>query len=96
MKHGCIISRRTMLITLALLAFAGAACAHPIVPEGTRPSRENGTALHHSRRLRRGQQRGRARKSRTGARIEQPFVMEADQDRRALNQVRGWLGQVQK
>lgn len=26
-----------------------------------------------------------------GARIEQPFVMEADQERRTLNQVRGWL-----
>jgi flavodoxin len=29
-----------------------------------------------------------------GARIEAPFVMEADQERRTLNQVRGWLGQI--
>jgi flavodoxin len=28
------------------------------------------------------------------ARIEPPFVMEADQERRTLNQVRGWLGHV--
>lgn len=29
-----------------------------------------------------------------GARIEPPFVMEADQERRTLNQVRSWLGQI--
>ena len=29
-----------------------------------------------------------------GARIEPPFVMEADQERRTLNQVRGWLDQT--
>lgn len=28
------------------------------------------------------------------ARIEQPFVMEADQERRTLNQVREWLGTI--
>jgi flavodoxin len=28
------------------------------------------------------------------ARIELPFVMEADQERRTLNQVRGWLSQI--
>lgn len=27
-------------------------------------------------------------------RIEPPFVMEADQERRTLNQVKGWLGQI--
>lgn len=31
-----------------------------------------------------------------GARIEEPFVMEADQERRTLNQVRGWLGRLPK
>ena len=30
-----------------------------------------------------------------GARIDPPFVMEADQERRTLNQVRGWLAQIQ-
>jgi len=30
----------------------------------------------------------------TGARIEQPFVMEADQERRTINQVRGWLNAI--
>lgn len=29
-----------------------------------------------------------------GARIEPPFVMEADQERRTLNQVKSWLGQM--
>lgn len=29
-----------------------------------------------------------------GAAIEDPFVMEADQERRTLNQVRDWLGQI--
>lgn len=29
-----------------------------------------------------------------GARIEAPFVMEADQERRTLNQVNSWLGQI--
>jgi flavodoxin len=29
-----------------------------------------------------------------GARIQTPFVMEADQERRTLNQVKGWLGQI--
>lgn len=29
-----------------------------------------------------------------GARIEAPFVMEADQERRTLNQVNNWLGQI--
>lgn len=29
-----------------------------------------------------------------GARIEPPFVMEADQERRTLNQVRGWLNHI--
>ena len=29
-----------------------------------------------------------------GARIEEPFVMEADQERRTLNQVRGWLDRI--
>ena len=29
-----------------------------------------------------------------GARVEPPFVMEADQERRTLNQVRGWLDQT--
>jgi flavodoxin len=28
------------------------------------------------------------------ARIEAPFVMEADQERRTLDRVRGWLGQI--
>jgi flavodoxin len=28
------------------------------------------------------------------ARIEKPFVMEADQERRTLDRVRGWLGQI--
>jgi flavodoxin len=31
-----------------------------------------------------------------GAQIEEPFVMEADQERRTLNQVRGWLGRLPK
>lgn len=31
-----------------------------------------------------------------GARIETPFVMEADQERRTLNQVRGWLDGVER
>jgi len=30
----------------------------------------------------------------TGATIEDAFVMEADQERRTLNQVRDWLGQI--
>lgn len=30
-----------------------------------------------------------------GVRVEPPFVMEADQERRTLNQVRGWLEQIQ-
>jgi len=30
----------------------------------------------------------------TGARIETPFVMEADQERRTLNQVNDWLGEI--
>ncbi|MDO6416295.1 flavodoxin [Sphingomonas sp. BIUV-7] len=30
-----------------------------------------------------------------GARIEPPFVMEADQERRTLNQIKSWLGQIQ-
>ena len=29
-----------------------------------------------------------------GARIEEAFVMEADQERRTMNAVRGWLGQL--
>lgn len=29
-----------------------------------------------------------------GARIEQAFVMEADQERRTLNQINGWLSQI--
>jgi flavodoxin len=29
-----------------------------------------------------------------GVRIEEPFVMEADQERRTLNQVRDWLGRI--
>jgi hypothetical protein len=29
-----------------------------------------------------------------GARIEPAFVMEADQERRTLNQVNNWLGQI--
>lgn len=29
-----------------------------------------------------------------GARIEKPFVMECDQERRTLNQIRNWLGQM--
>lgn len=29
-----------------------------------------------------------------GARIEKPFVIEADQERRTLNQVRSWLGGI--
>jgi flavodoxin len=32
----------------------------------------------------------------TGAAIEEPFVMEADQERRTLNQVRDWLGQFSR
>ncbi len=32
----------------------------------------------------------------TGAAIEEPFVMEADQERRTLNQVRNWLGQFSR
>ena len=31
-----------------------------------------------------------------GARIEKPFVMEADQERRTLNQVSGWLVQMRE
>ncbi|RYF11877.1 MAG: flavodoxin, partial [Oxalobacteraceae bacterium] len=31
-----------------------------------------------------------------GAAIEEPFVMEADQERRTLNQVRDWLGQFNR
>jgi len=30
----------------------------------------------------------------SGARIEAPFVMEADQERRALNEVTGWLERI--
>ena len=30
-----------------------------------------------------------------GARIEQAFVMEADQERRTLNQIKGWLSRIQ-
>ncbi len=30
-----------------------------------------------------------------GARIEPPFVMEADQERRTLNEVEGWLGKIE-
>lgn len=30
----------------------------------------------------------------TGAAIEEPFVMEADQERRTLNQIHNWLGQI--
>lgn len=30
----------------------------------------------------------------TGATIKEPFVMEADQERRTLNQVRDWLGRI--
>ncbi|MGE4305535.1 MAG: flavodoxin [Novosphingobium sp.] len=30
----------------------------------------------------------------TGARIEPPFVMEADQERRTLNQIKTWLGRL--
>ncbi|MES2987941.1 MAG: flavodoxin [Pseudomonadota bacterium] len=30
-----------------------------------------------------------------GARIEPPFVMEADQERRTLNQVKGWLARIE-
>jgi flavodoxin len=29
-----------------------------------------------------------------GARIEKPFVMEADQERRTLNEIKGWLGRI--
>jgi flavodoxin len=29
-----------------------------------------------------------------GARIEAPFVMEADQERRTLNEINGWLGRI--
>lgn len=29
-----------------------------------------------------------------GARLEQPFVMEADQERRTMNQVNGWLDDI--
>lgn len=29
-----------------------------------------------------------------GARTEKPFVMEADQERRTVNQVKGWLGHI--
>jgi flavodoxin len=32
----------------------------------------------------------------TGAAIQDPFVMEADQERRTLNQVRNWLGQFSR
>lgn len=32
----------------------------------------------------------------TGAAIQDPFVMEADQERRTLNQVRDWLGQFSR
>lgn len=28
------------------------------------------------------------------ARIEKPFVLEADQERRTLNEIRGWLGRI--
>lgn len=31
----------------------------------------------------------------TGARIEEPFVMEADQERRTLNQIKAWLGRIE-
>ena len=31
-----------------------------------------------------------------GARIEAPFVMEADQERRTLNRINGWLGPVER
>jgi flavodoxin len=31
-----------------------------------------------------------------GAAIEEPFVLEADQERRTLNQVRDWLGQISR
>jgi len=30
-----------------------------------------------------------------GARIQEPFVMEADQERRTLNQIKDWLGRIQ-
>nr|WP_246606360.1 flavodoxin [Sphingobium xanthum] len=30
-----------------------------------------------------------------GAQIEQPFVMEADQERRTMSQVKDWLGQIE-
>jgi hypothetical protein len=29
------------------------------------------------------------------ARIEPPFVMEADQERRTLDKVKGWLGEIE-
>jgi flavodoxin len=29
-----------------------------------------------------------------GVRIEEPFVMEADQERRMLNEINGWLGRI--
>ncbi len=32
----------------------------------------------------------------TGATIEEPFVMEADQERRTLNEVRAWLHQINR
>ncbi len=32
----------------------------------------------------------------TGAAIQDPFVMQADQERRTLNQVRNWLGQFSR
>ena len=31
-----------------------------------------------------------------GARIEAPFVMEADQERRTLNQIKAWLGRIEE
>lgn len=31
-----------------------------------------------------------------GARIEEAFVMEADQERRTLNQINGWLGPIER
>lgn len=31
-----------------------------------------------------------------GARIEPPFVMEADQERRTLNEIKGWLAEIER
>jgi hypothetical protein len=31
-----------------------------------------------------------------GARIEPPFVMEADQERRTMTQVKDWLGSIER